>query len=252
MRHKRRVHGPSGSRREREKRRRVTEERAEEDQEFLDCILNPVLGEYQKMSTDDIALRWRQQCDKFFKNAYTNNVPIDAKAEDWYLVRVYDPVTKFKVFHLEKFVRRHTFQEIWDHEKKMPPHDKKGAPYCIVVVASARRACLVLNTLRDKDNPLHMAKLFAKHLKLEDTVNHLKTHHVDVGVGTPARLLALTECGALDVSLLRCIVIHASWPNRKDLYMMDMMETFMPMARWLAHPKIRERMKEREEMVCFA
>ncbi|KAI2634914.1 U3-containing 90S pre-ribosomal complex subunit-domain containing protein [Hypomontagnella submonticulosa] len=272
MRHKRRVRHPHQEHKIRarpgNKRRRITDQRVEDNEEYRDCVLKPAYGQYQRLSPDDIATRWRDQCVQFFKNASAKNVPIDAKVEEWFLdphKHIKDPrveyvvgfrrgegsETKLKVMEIHRFVRLHAFTEILDHEKDMPPHDKKGAPYCLVVTKSAGDAVGTIKRLRHASLP-KPAKLFSKHLKLEDTVNHLKTHKVDLGVGTPARLLALTEDGALDVSFLRCIVIGASYIDKKNRAIMDMSETFMPLARWLAHPKIRERMEERPGILCFA
>eukprot|EP01041_Mallomonas_annulata_P011043 gene11043-23083_t len=83
--------------------------------------------------------------------------------------------------------------------------NEKGCPAVVIVCAGASRAVDVIKsvsgTLKCK-----VAKLFAKHLKIQDQVEALKKHHPIV-VGTPNRLHRLIELGALSFSQTKIILI---------------------------------------------
>ncbi len=55
-----------------------------------------------------------------------------------------------------------------------------------------------------------MAKLFAKHIKVGEQEELLKGQVVGVGAGTPARLKALADSGALRLDRLSLVVLDVS------------------------------------------
>ena len=63
----------------------------------------------------------------------------------------------------------------------------------IIVCISARRAVQILKQL----SPLNVraAKLFAKHMDLDEQITMLRTNSFGIAVGTPNRLLKLIESG---------------------------------------------------------
>lgn len=81
--------------------------------------------------------------------------------------------------------------------------DESGCPRIIIICPGATRATIVRNSLR-KILKCKIAKLFAKHFKIHDQIELLKTHHAVV-VGTPCRIHKLIELGAL--SLSHCLLI---------------------------------------------
>lgn len=121
------------------------------------------------------------------------------------------------------------------------PKDK-GAPHTIVVAGAGLRAADLTRALRKyqkKGNTV--AKLFAKHIKMEEAVSFLQNNHTGVAVGTPVRLMDLLDNGALSVKNLKRIVVDASHIDQKKRGVMDMRETALPLARWLARPEFKER-----------
>jgi protein CMS1 len=77
-----------------------------------------------------------------------------------------------------------------------------GAPTLLFVSGSALRVADAVRILKDKrlragDKAGDVAKLFAKHFKLEDHVAYLRRTKLAAAVGTPGRLgKLLTESGA--------------------------------------------------------
>ena len=84
--------------------------------------------------------------------------------------------------------------------------DEHGAPTVLVVCASAHRAADVINSMSQLLKA-KVAKLFAKHFKLEEQVEVLGKQAFKVAVGTPNRLLKLVEYGALTLGKARVVLI---------------------------------------------
>ena len=82
-------------------------------------------------------------------------------------------------------------------------HKPIGAPTLIFVTGAALRVADVTRVLKDKklrgEKGGEVAKLFAKHFKLEEHVTYLKRTKVGVAVGTPGRIgKLLCETGEFD------------------------------------------------------
>ena len=78
--------------------------------------------------------------------------------------------------------------------KRLKKWKHTASPMVLIVCISARRAVQVLKQL----SPLNVraAKLFAKHMDLEEQITMLRTNSFGIAVGTPNRLLKLVEsCG---------------------------------------------------------
>ncbi|KAI1844631.1 hypothetical protein JX265_001619 [Neoarthrinium moseri] len=119
---------------------------------------------------------------------------------------------------------------------------QKGAPHTIIVAGAGLRAADVVRAVRkfqSKDNSV--AKLFAKHIKIDESIKYLQSHRTGLAVGTPQRLIDLVENGALSLDKLQRLVIDASHIDQKKRGILDMKEITMPLARWLARPEIKER-----------
>lgn len=81
---------------------------------------------------------------------------------------------------------------------------QKSTPHTIVIAASGIRAADLTRALRKfqtKDSLI--AKLFAKHIKLQEAIKMVKEAKIGMGVGTPQRLIDLFDDGKLDMS--RCL-----------------------------------------------
>ena len=77
--------------------------------------------------------------------------------------------------------------------KRLKKWKHTGSPMVLIVSISARRAVQVLKQL----SPLNVraAKLFAKHMDLDEQITMLRTNSFGIAVGTPNRLLKLAESG---------------------------------------------------------
>ena len=125
-----------------------------------------------------------------------------------------------------------------------------GAPTLIFVAGGALRVADVTRVLRSKtirgEKGGDVAKLFARHFKLEDHVQYLKRTKVGAAVGTPGRIgKLLCETGApcivdsppdvssdrniptdaLSTSALTHIIIDASFKDAKKRSILDIPET---------------------------
>jgi superfamily II DNA/RNA helicase len=82
-----------------------------------------------------------------------------------------------------------------------------GRPWVIVLASGAVRCCALLKQLAPLR--LEIAKLFAKHMKMTQQRQQLEQRPVKIAVGTPQRVAALLEEGALSLADLRCIIFDA-------------------------------------------
>ncbi|KAF5970186.1 protein cms1 [Fusarium bulbicola] len=147
--------------------------------------------------------------------------------------------------------------------KKAPK--KTGSPHTLIVAGAGLRAADIVRSMRkfqSKENSV--AKLFAKHMKVEEQVKFLQKHKTGICVGTPARLMdlidngefgldpslsrlpqnhrqALTSAGALSLENLKRLVVDASHIDQKKRGLMDMKETMMPLARFLSRKELKDR-----------
>ncbi|KAK7985051.1 hypothetical protein PG988_002673 [Apiospora saccharicola] len=135
---------------------------------------------------------------------------------------------------LEKFTK--------DPEKLKKAPKLKGSPHTIIISGAGLRAADVVRSARKFSSKGNMvAKLFAKHIKLDDASKHLKEHRTGMAVGTPARLNDLVENGSLSLANLERLVVDASHIDQKKRGVLDMKDTLMPLVRWLARKEFKER-----------
>lgn len=88
---------------------------------------------------------------------------------------------------------------------------------------------------------MKVAKLFAKHIKLKDSIGFLKSSRTGIAVGTPQRLKDLMDEGSLAVDRLERIVIDASHIDQKRRGILEMKETQIPLTTWLGQKAFRDR-----------
>lgn len=113
--------------------------------------------------------------------------------------------------------------------------DDFGFPIVLVICAGAKRAADVINSI-SKDMKVKVAKLFAKHFKVQDQMDLLSRNHFPIAVGTPNRINKLIELGALKLSKLQLVLIDIAQDSksfttlsltdtRNDLY--NMMQLYI-------------------------
>lgn len=83
------------------------------------------------------------------------------------------------------------------HKKllKEPPVEATAAPAIIIITHSAIRATDLVRGLKEFDKAAKIAKLFAKHLKVEDQARFLAETKLHFAVGTPHRVKELIDLG---------------------------------------------------------
>ncbi|KAL0392535.1 UNVERIFIED_CONTAM: protein CMSS1 [Sesamum radiatum] len=85
-------------------------------------------------------------------------------------------------------------------------HIDPGCPALLVISSSALRSLELLRELRSLTKECHAAKLFSKHMKIEEQVSILK-NRVNIASGTPSRIKKLIDIEALGLSRLAVIVL---------------------------------------------
>ncbi|KAH9001732.1 U3-containing 90S pre-ribosomal complex subunit-domain containing protein [Lactarius akahatsu] len=124
-----------------------------------------------------------------------------------------------------------------------------GAPTLLFLTGAALRAVDVTRALKNKtlqgEKSAGVAKLFAKHCKLEEHINLLKKTKIGSAVGTPGRVgKLLCETDALSVSALTHIVLDVSHRDAKELCLLDIHQTRDEVFRTvLGAPQVMERIK---------
>lgn len=135
---------------------------------------------------------------------------------------------------LEKFTGNTT--KLWSASKK------NGSPHTILVAAAGLRASELARVVRKfQTKDATVAKLFAKHIKLKESVAFLKSTRTGIAVGTPIRLQDLMDDGALATDRLERIIIDSSHIDVKKRGILEMKETQVPLMGWLTQKEFRDR-----------
>ncbi|XP_025097805.1 protein CMSS1-like [Pomacea canaliculata] len=97
-----------------------------------------------------------------------------------------------------------------------------GSPLLLILSSSAIRAVQLnrhIKSFLGKD--CKTAKLFAKHMKLEEQTRFLKKHVCHAGVGTPNRVQALLKAGCLKMDSVQAVVLDWNWRDVKLKRLVD-------------------------------
>ena len=102
-----------------------------------------------------------------------------------------------------------------------------------------------------------VAKLFAKHIKLNEAMRTLQNTRsvppslvlrllltrarIGIGIGTPARVQDLLEAKALKTGNLKRIVLDGSYTDQKKRTIFDMKDLFQPLLQLLRRSEIARR-----------
>lgn len=131
-------------------------------------------------------------------------------------------------------------------KKKTKAADKsgldKGAPHTLVITGAGLRAATVTRALRvfqNKDSAV--AKLFAKHIKLDEARAYVARTRMGIGVGTPRRITDLLDSGALSAGALERVVVDVSHVDVKKRGVLDMRELVPPLVDLLNRAELKER-----------
>ncbi|KAK3906601.1 U3-containing 90S pre-ribosomal complex subunit-domain containing protein [Staphylotrichum tortipilum] len=132
-----------------------------------------------------------------------------------------------------------------ENEKLDQAPKKCGSPHTIIVAGAGLRAADLVRSVRKfQKKGCSVAKLFAKHFKVEEQVSFLQKTRTGIAVGTPQRLIDLIENDALCLESLKRIVVDASHIDQKKRGIADMRETMMPLAKLLCRKALKERYED--------
>lgn len=138
------------------------------------------------------------------------------------------------------------------------PWDKEhGAPRILVVSGNAQRAADLARAVRPllpaaqskRQGPAAatreptVAKLFARHFKVEEQDTWLRAQAAPLAVGTPHRIQALLERGALRLDHAAVLVVDFSWTDAKKRTIFDTPETRDALLKLLADGHVRAAMQ---------
>jgi protein CMS1 len=122
----------------------------------------------------------------------------------------------------EKSMAKYLKSGVLTSMKRLKKWKVEKSPMVIIVCVSALRAVEVLKEISSLN--IRVAKLFAKHMHVEDQVNMLKNNSYGIAVGTPNRLLKLLQIpsddkdddeGALSLDFTELILIDCHEDKKK-------------------------------------
>ncbi|TKY50539.1 CMSS1 protein [Spatholobus suberectus] len=99
-----------------------------------------------------------------------------------------------------------SWKEVLCEEKLVEGKVNAGSPAVLIITSSALRCIHLLRGFRSITKECHAAKLFSKHMKLEEQISLLK-NRVNIASGTPSRIKKLIDAEALDLSRLQVLVL---------------------------------------------
>lgn len=136
------------------------------------------------------------------------------------------------------------------HTRLQQKSKADGSPTLLFVVGAALRATDAARVLKDKrlrgEKGGDVAKLFARHFKLEDHVQYLKRTKIGAAAGTPGRIgKLLCDTDALKVDQLTHVVLDTTFRDGKKRTLLDIPETRDEVFKLvLGCPKLLARMKQ--------
>lgn len=100
-----------------------------------------------------------------------------------------------------------------------------GSPSVLLLCSSAIRAVELNRQIKEFcGGKCKVAKLFAKHMKVQEQQKYLRKTNCQLGIGTPARIALLIKSGALHLEHMICIVLDWNWRDAKLKRMVDVPE----------------------------
>lgn len=167
-----------------------------------------------------------------------------------------------------KNVRRHTHADAHATpdtfaNANAPWRKEHGMPRVLVVTGNAQRAADLARALRtllpeDESRPAKrrkgaevstaggVAKLFARHFKVDEQVTHLQENATPLAVGTPHRIQQLLERGALRTDHLQALVVDHSWTDAKMRTIFDTPETRDALVHLVSDATLRKALLRKE------
>ncbi|KAJ2994475.1 cms1 ribosomal small subunit [Globomyces sp. JEL0801] len=129
-------------------------------------------------------------------------------------------------------------KDVYENADK-PLYVKSHTKIKVLIICSSALRCLeIIKELRQTPRVL-VAKLFAKHMKLNEQIQSLKNQPFLVGVGTPSRLIKIieTDPDALKPKRIEHIIIDGQYRDKKSMSILDLPETHIDLKKLVANLK---------------
>ena len=95
---------------------------------------------------------------------------------------------------------------------KKSAHVETGSPLVLIITAGAARSAEIVKS-ESVYRRCKIAKLFAKHFKVEEQVEMLRESH-PIAIGTPNRLKKLLDIGALSLASTKLVIVDIAVDNK--------------------------------------
>jgi len=168
--------------------------------------------------------------------------------------------------NLPIFINEYSTLEARKPDLRKPPKNL-GSPHTLLITGAGQRAADLTRAVREfQTKDAKVEKLFAKHIKLKEAIESVKKTRMNIGVGTPQRILDLLDdgknkfihivlkvhclidgLGALKADLVRRVIIDASHIDVKKRGIFDMRETMAPLLQLLNREELKDRYRPEAE-----
>jgi hypothetical protein len=118
--------------------------------------------------------------------------------------------------------------------------DDFGCPIILIICASAIRCTKIIRSISSKIPKCKIAKLFAKHMKIDDQMDFLSKSYYPIAIGTPNRISSLIEVGALSFRKLKVVLLDVT-PDSKSFCLCSLPDTKKDLYKLLANEVTSEK-----------
>ncbi|KAK2168500.1 hypothetical protein LSH36_16g03058 [Paralvinella palmiformis] len=117
----------------------------------------------------------------------------------------------------------HTVLTVSKWKKRIKAMEQSpGSPRLLIICSAGSRAVNLIRDLRSFcSEECRVAKLFAKHIKLEEQTKFLKKTVIQAGVGTPNRIASLLDNESLSLCQTNFVLLDWSWRDAKLRRLVD-------------------------------
>jgi len=141
--------------------------------------------------------------------------------------------------HLQPTWKRDFRNKLWRYDK---------SPCFLIITGSALRAVELLKHFGSFQ--CKVAKLFAKHMKIQDQADQLERIFLPIAVGTPGRVKALLEMKALSLEHTKHVIFDME-KDKKSLTMLQLNDTAKDMMDLLQYHFLPLLHKQKLKLVLY-
>ncbi|WBW72165.1 U3-containing 90S preribosome complex subunit Cms1 [Schizosaccharomyces osmophilus] len=138
-----------------------------------------------------------------------------------------------------------------NQENEFNKVDSNGSPTTLIFCLSALRALDIVKALRKlQTEEFKITKLFGKHIKLDEHIEYCKNNKIGIAVGTPQRILQLTN-GNLNFDHLKFVILDYTFTDKKSYNLISNNDCKKPVMEFLTHPSLLKRLSDKTTKICF-